>query len=193
LFGEDSRLYKYMVKQDSELPLPPYANGYSSFQLHPFEEWIRRHVTEPQEKSRQERTAKERQNAELNKQLEQAKVVIRIALKHGIEDDDAYEVLNAITAKDKYLALALDMMRCREYGYDYYDAVVRKVNSFPVVTATDTEIVNDLRDCISRLEDDVFDGRYFRDTKWGYSALFELADKDLTADAMTLYEMERNY
>jgi predicted Zn-ribbon and HTH transcriptional regulator len=188
IFGKGSNQYKYLMKNDDQIGIPYYVHLHYPSHEGYFDDWVRRHVTEPQEKARQEANRKQQLSKQEETRLQQVKTIIKIALKHGIDEDELFEVISALEAKDKYLKLATAMFQCRNCGYDYYDAVVRAVNAMTFDKPVDRDIWTDLTEAIERWDGD---GRIFRDTTWNYEKLFELADKSLVTDWHTLYEMGR--
>jgi hypothetical protein len=178
LFGEDSNQYRYWKNQRDKLPVPSFA----TYGLDRFEDWVKRAVTEPQQKALKEKIAKEQVLKLHNATIENAKKVTVIALRHGVEDGNSGDVYDALVEKDKYLSLGIDLLRCRN-DFSEWKSARNAISNFKIETPQDKAISDDLNETIADFDGD---GRIFRDCEWSYDKLFGLVDKQLYEDVMWL-------
>lgn len=112
--------------------------------------------------------------------MELAGLLVRYGLPVESEWSD---ILDALRVRDKYLDLALAMEACRGDWSEGCYVVENAMDRFTIQDDRDKEIATDAACAIARFHDDC-DGRYFRDTRWGYEALYTIvADQQLVADA----------
>ena len=92
---------------------------------------------------------------------------------------DIEELLESITGENKYLDLAYAMHSTRLQWADGFYLVKYALGRFhsKITSVQDQEIFSDVSNCMG--EDD---GRVFRDTKWGYDALYTLVPPQLMKD-----------
>ena len=124
--------------------------------------------------------AKSRALAQEEEALKGKLVVAKIAEKYGLPiTSSADDVQSAIREKDKYLDLADGMYatRCDWNEGPWY--AKNALQRFKIENATDQAIYDDNWPAV---EDWDGDGRVFRDGKWGYDAVFALADPMLLSD-----------
>lgn len=125
------------------------------------------------------------------RKTEQAKKEVlakaRLQVKYGLtEDSDWTDVLEALDSKCKYFALARALEDQRNDWSEGFDCVQYAVDSFKVETPEDQEIYDSLYELA--YDEDLCDGRTFRDCEWNYSALYGKVDSDLMKDYATLQE-----
>lgn len=88
-------------------------------------------------------------------------------------------VLLSLICKNKYLYLAHYLRKNRSDWSDGYHYAELGLNQFTIDSPIDAEINNEIESIISGGD---VDGRYFRDCKWSYDALFQIVaeeDKEL--------------
>lgn len=89
------------------------------------------------------------------------------------------DVLEALTAKNQRLDLAVAMQQTRGDWSDGPYRVTNALGRFQIENTEDKDIANDILSCLEDFED----GRVFRDTTWNYSRLFaSVEDQQLVAD-----------
>ena len=124
--------------------------------------------------------AKSRALVQEEESLKGKLIVAKIAEKYGFPiTASADDVQSAIRGKDKYLDLADGMYatRCDWNDGPWYAKCA--LQRFKVETETDQAIYDDNWPAVENWDGD---GRVFRDAKWGYDAVFALADPTLLAD-----------
>jgi hypothetical protein len=147
-----------------------------------FEELKRKAESEKQ-RIRQERL--EREQAEKNKKGVQ--VLARLQVKYGLnEDSDWSDVLEALDNKDKYFALARALEDQRNDWSEGFDRARYAIDAFHVETEEDKEIFESLSEIA--YDEDLCDGRSFRDCEWNYSTLYGKVSEDIMNDYETLQE-----
>lgn len=189
IFGEDTKICKYIEKKASfEFPLPHWA---TDMQYH-FDNF-KRGVLEERGKLAWEKQRQLRQRQVDEAEKKAIRQITRLALKYGLPvDADAFDVLDYIRAQDRYLDLAYAMLDTRNDWSEGFDRVSYALERFKKQSDNseqDLAIIEDIADCLSS---DESDGRIFRDTKWNYDVLFNLANSQLVEDADLIREMENN-
>lgn len=128
-----------------------------------------------------EQLAKEREQSEKKKQLEELKLIARINEKYKLGNvDDISDLFYALLEIDQTLNLAYAMERVRNWGKEYIDNVFRIYNSNDW---NDEGLISEMDELFERWHDgDIDDGRVFRDIKYGYDYLYGLVDEELLSD-----------
>lgn len=133
---------------------------------------------------------REKEKEEKNKKAIQ--VLARLQVKYSLhEDSDWADVLAALDDKCKYFALARALEDQRGDWSCGFDRVQCAVDAFVVETEEDKEIFESLHELA--YDEDLCDGRAFRDCEWNYSALYGKADENVLADYKTLSEYYNRY
>lgn len=139
-----------------------------------------------------ERTREEAERAEERKRAERLEnlELARIILRHGLKEDAEWrDVLETLRGRDKRLDLAIAMEDTRGDWSEGFHRVRYAIDRFKLETDQDKEI---LADILPLLSGDEEDGRIFRDTTWGYNALYKLVeDQQLVTDARLAREKAR--
>lgn len=147
-----------------------------------FEE-LKRKADSEKQRIRQEQ--REKEQAEKNKKGVQ--VLARLQLKYGLnEDSDWSDVLEALDNKDKYFALARALEDQRNDWSCGFDRARYAIDAFHVETEEDKEIFESLSKIA--YDEDLCDGRSFRDCEWNYSVLYGKVSEDIMNDYETLQE-----
>lgn len=123
--------------------------------------------------------AQERQQVIARRQADMRLAAILLRYELGPENDWP-EVLEALRKRSKYLDLAIAGIETRGDWSDGFYRVQDAMGRFKIDSDQDKEIAADLMGCLAG---DERDGRIFRDTRWSYSALLGLVDKQLAEDA----------
>lgn len=114
--------------------------------------------------------------------MELAALLLRYELP--IESDWS-DVLEHLRTKDQRLDLAVAMQQTRGDWSDGPYRVRDALERLQIETTEDKDIANDVLSCLEDFED----GRVFRDTTWGYGALFaSIKDKQMVADCQKAME-----
>jgi hypothetical protein len=120
------------------------------------------------------------------KNIEKIKTVGILENKYGMRlSANENTLLDVILSKDKYLALAHCLLKNRRDWNDGPDYAREGLRLFAVESDLDEEICKEIQ---SLIDDWQGDGRVFRDCKYCYDALFNLADGDILADYQKLKE-----
>lgn len=129
--------------------------------------------------------AQRERDAELAKRkanMELASILLRYELP--IESDWS-DVVEHLCSKEQRLNLAVAMQQTRCDWSEGPDRVSNALDHFKIETTEDKDIAADIVSCLRDFED----GRVFRDTTWGYDALFaSIADQQLVADCQKALE-----
>lgn len=137
------------------------------------------------EKNRINKEARDKQEAEKTKKSIQA--LARMQVKYNLtEDSDWCDVLEALDSKCKYFALARALEDQRNDWSEGFDRSRDAIYSFVVETAEDQEILHCLQEIAD--DEDLCDGRSFRDCEWSYSALYGKVNSELMEDYNSLQE-----
>jgi hypothetical protein len=133
------------------------------------------------------REEEEKRAAELEaKNIERMKIVGVLANKYDLLiTADEHAVLDAILAKDKYLALGHSLLLNRSDWSEGPDHAEAGLDKFTVESDLDIKIHDELRGLI---DDWSGDGRVFRDCEYSYDELFSMVDAALLADYRTIWE-----
>lgn len=128
-----------------------------------------------------EQLAKEREESEKKKQLDELKLIARLNEKYKLGNvDDISDLFYALLEIDNNLNLAYAMERVRNWGKEYIDNVFRIYNSNDW---NDEGLVAEMDELFERWhEGDIDDHRVFRDIKHGYDYLYSLVDEELLTD-----------
>tara|TARA_Y100000114_G_C11764120_1_gene332327 strand:+ start:22677 stop:23645 length:969 start_codon:yes stop_codon:yes gene_type:complete len=111
----------------------------------------------------------------------------RMQVKYGLDEDSNWtDVLEALDSKCKYFALARALEDQRGDWSEGFDRVQYAVDSFVVETPEDQEIFDSLHELA--YDEDLCDGRTFRDCEWNYSVLYGKADTEVLKDYNALQE-----
>jgi hypothetical protein len=185
LWGERSNQYKYLERQSVD---DRYHQASRISRVSRFEEGLKWR-NEEKAKIEKEKLKKEKAEKMLEEKKTELRECLKIALRYDL--DETYgvgELLEELEDRCKYLSLGLAMLRCRN---DWNDgcSVDYALSRFKVETEQDQEIYDDVSEAIDNFNEDR-DGRYFRDTKWDYTEIFALADKQLFTDVMWLFEKD---
>ena len=114
--------------------------------------------------------------------------VTKMIIKYELPDTSSVsDVFWHIVNKDKYLRLAHYMSLNRGDWSDGCSYAETGLAGFSTNTPQDEEIFNEISDFC---EDWGGDGRVFRDCKWSYDQIYQLANPDLYKDYTELYKME---
>ncbi|UFX42160.1 hypothetical protein HAP47_0023150 [Bradyrhizobium sp. 41S5] len=121
--------------------------------------------------------AEQRKAAERRATIELAKIIVRYGLSEDVDWDG---VLEALRGRDKRLDLAIAMEDTRgDWSAGFY-RVQYAIDRYKLETDQDKEILADIVPLLADQED----GRVFRDTAWGYEALYgTIEDQQLVKDA----------
>lgn len=126
----------------------------------------------------QRREAKEKE-VNLQKEKDYKMLVVSLVKKYNLPDEaalwDANVLTEEIAKKNKYLYLAQYLSKNRVDWSDGYSYAEIGMNNFTVENQMDAEIMSELS---SLTRDWDGDGRVFRDCKWNYNVLFEIATKE---------------
>lgn len=130
------------------------------------------------------------------RKTEQAKKEVlakaRLQVKYGLdENSDWSDVLEALDSKCKYFSLARALEDQRNDWSEGFDRVQYAVDSFVVETQEDQEIFDELHELA--YDEDLCDGRTFRDCQWNYSALYAKVDPEILKDYEALQEYYSKY
>ncbi len=114
------------------------------------------------------------------KEEEDARKLAYYQVKYGLPSDADYEiVLDKILSLDKYLRLGHYLLMNRNDWNDGYSYAETGLGGFGVDSDEDKLIVDTLQKIISDYD---VDGRYFRDSEYGYDYLFSKVPEDLYKD-----------
>lgn len=124
--------------------------------------------------------AKRKKKAEFDKEILRRSM----AQKYGLDGDENesgfYDIIEAIIAKDKYLALAYYLERNRGDWHDGPSFAKEGLRHFIIETDTDQQIYDKINHYIQNWDGD---GRIFRDCTWNYTELYEIVpNRELLAD-----------
>ncbi len=123
---------------------------------------------------------KEKRKQQEEKDMEWIKQVAILADKYGLPiSASAYDVLEVILSRSKYLALGDALLRNRNDWSDGPDIVKSELGRFSIENNTDKAIHDALSECIENWNGD---GRIFRDCAYNYNRLFGMVDKSLMDD-----------
>ncbi len=144
-------------------------------------EALKRQAETEKNRIRQEISAKEK----TEKEKKSVQALARMQVKYGLdENSDWTDVLEALDAKDKYFALARALEDQRGDWSCGFDRVQGGIDSFVVETDEDKEIYEEIHSLA--YDEDLCDGRTFRDCEYNYSFLYSKVDSDLMQDYETL-------
>lgn len=125
--------------------------------------------------------------------LEKNKIKNELSAKYKLNQDfDLEDILDHILALNKYLELAHYLQKNRGDWSEGCHYAKCGIKDFVVECEMDEQIVND----ITRYFDDFEDGRVFRDCKWNYNVLFQIAkeqNEDLWSDYEKVSELVDGY
>lgn len=148
-------------------------------------------ISQIDERERKEKWAQEERtrSQEADRQrIEAAASLLVLRAKYGLSD--TANVLEELLGRNKYLRLAYWLERNRGDWSDGCDYARTGIDGFaPLESSTDSEIHSEIK----RLCEDFDDGRSFRDCKWNYGRLYEMAaqqDPVLIEDARKLIAMK---
>lgn len=142
------------------------------------------------EKQRIRKELAEKEKTEKAKKSVQA--LARMQVKYNLtEDSDWIDVLEALDSKDKYFALARALEDQRNDWSCGFGRVQDGIDSFVVETNEDKEIYKEIHSLA--YDEDLCDGRTFRDCEYNYSFLFSKVDSELMQDYATLKEYYSEY
>lgn len=146
-------------------------------------EALKRQADTEKNRIRQEISTKEK----TEKEKKSVQALARMQVKYGLdEDSDWTDVLEALDSKDKYFALARALEDQRgDWSCGFY-RVQHGVDCFFVETDEDKEIYESLHSLA--YDEDLDDGRTFRDCEYNYDFLYSKVDADLMKDYDTLKE-----
>lgn len=190
LYGDKSKEYKYMDKTSIS-----GTSYYYDYFVNHFNDYDRYRKEFLQKKANEER--KDKQSREtLEKERKALFMVWEIARRHNInvvEDTDAEEVMEGLIDLDRYLDLASAMEDTRNDWRDGFDRVRNALQRFE--SSTDHSIGDEaiIEDISQILDGDENDGRVFRDTRYSYGVIYDLADKQIMKDYLTLKRMSTEY
>lgn len=146
-------------------------------------DYLKRQAETEKTRIRQEINAKEK----TEKEKKSVQALARMQVKYGLdEDSDWTDVLEALDTKDKYFALARALEDQRGDWSCGFDRVQNGVDSFVVETDEDKEIYESLH--ALAYDEELCDGRTFRDCVYNYDFLYSKVDSDLIKDYDTLKE-----
>ena len=168
---EDRHAYAVRELADQENRIKQYAENQG---------WLHREATRKQEKEAQKVT-RERE-------------IGMLAARYGLNvmAADKNDVMEAILAADKYLALAHAFYGIR---YDYNDSPHKRgrraLDRFTVETDMDRQIMDHWLETIQHQEENgESDGRIYRDSDWNYETLYGLVkNAELLADYQRVRDM----
>jgi hypothetical protein len=129
------------------------------------------------EEQSRKRAAQERKVA--IQEAEKLKYIGQLEAKYGQKFHSEDDVIDYLLSRDKYLKLAYCLAKNRGDWNDGYAYAELGLNGFTVENDTDREILAEISGLISDWDGD---GRCFRDCKWNYNVLYEMADKELHAE-----------
>lgn len=116
----------------------------------------------------------------------------RMQVKYGLdENSDWTDVLEALDSKCKYFALARALEDQRGDWSEGFDRVQCAVDSFVVETPEDQEIFDSLYELA--YDEDLCDGRVFRDAEYNYDVLYGFSSEEIIKDYNTLKEYYNKY
>lgn len=121
----------------------------------------------------------EKRRKELEEKQKRANKTLALLLaKYDLELDQSWDdLLELIVSKNKYLQLAKALENNRNDWSDGCSFAEWGLHNFKIETELDQEIYDDIIQYIDEW-DKHMDGRVFRDCKYNYSVLYELAEKD---------------
>lgn len=127
------------------------------------------------------------EKAKVEKDKKSVQALARMQVKYGLdENSDWSDVLEALDNKCKYFALARALEDQRGDWSEGFDRVQCGVEAFKVETPEDQEIFDSLYELA--YDEDLCDGRTFRDCEWSYSVLYGKADVEVVEDYQALQE-----
>lgn len=136
--------------------------------------------------------AKEVEKAKAEKNKKSVQALARLQLKYGLDEDSEWsDVLEALDKADKYFALARALEDQRGDWSEGFDRVQYAVDAFVVETEEDKEIFESLHELA--YDEDLCDGRTFRDCEWNYSVLYGKVSEELLKDYETIQEYYEKY
>lgn len=129
-------------------------------------------------KKEQEEIRKQEAEAKKIKDDKQKAVLI---VKYGLDYEAGWdELLDAILEKDRYLPLAYGMECTRNNWADGFDDAIDAIHSFISVTEDDHDMRESLMDLIE--DNDLEDGRIFRDCDYNYGHVYGLVNEEVYKD-----------
>jgi len=132
------------------------------------------------EKVREKKSKAEKQKRDAEKVLEIA--LFRAKYTPADALSTPREIIEEIISKNKYLRLGYFLLRNREDWNDGYDSARCGLDGFKVENEIDELIQEDIQKCIDSGDDGDIDGKVFRDTTWGYDAIFSLCEDRVLYD-----------
>jgi hypothetical protein len=110
---------------------------------------------------------------------EKLKYIGQLEAKYGQKFHSEDDAIDYLLSRDKYLKLAYYLAKNRGDWSEGSTYAQIGIEGFAVENDTDKEILAEISELISDWD---FDGRCFRDCKWNYNVLYEMADKELHAE-----------
>lgn len=167
----------YLTDLDREVPVADgFENGTYERLKKLYEEYAEEGRQEAERIKAEQARAAEREREARLANVELAEIILR----HGLDRESDWEqVLEALTAKDQRLNLAVAMRLTRADWSEGAYRVEGAMRGFKIETTEDSQIAT----CVSAILGRFEDGRQFRDCEWSYDTLFKTAtDQQLSRD-----------